>query len=130
MQVTLYFSLLQDPPRMLAIQFLILSCTAIMTSGWGVLKYPEFIKHLEELEQYRDAIHPGDDIYPGKRVDSNDDNQISLYKIIKEFGKTLKMHNHSLMNISDLMKRSFFNSVNRNRKEKKIMGNQYLLYGF
>ena len=124
MQVTLYFSLLQDPPRMLAIQFLILSCTAIMTSGWGVLKYPEFIKHLEELEQYRDAFHPG------KRVDSNDDDQISLYKIINEFGKTLKLHNHSLMDISNLMKRSFFNSVNRNQKEKKIMDNQYLLYGF
>ena len=124
MQVTLYFSQIQDPPRMLAIQFLILSCQAIMTSGWGVLNYPEFIKHLEELEQYRDAIHPG------KRVDSNDDNQMSLYKIIKEFGKTLKLPNHSLMNISDLMKRSFLNSVTRNRKEKKIMDNQYLLYGF
>ena len=122
MQVTLYFSLLQHPLRMLAIQFLIPSCTAIMTSGWGVLKYPEFIKHLEELEQYRDAFYPGDDIHPGKRVESNEDNQISLYKIIKEFGKTLKLHNHSLMDISNLMK--------RNQKEKKIMDNQYLLYGF
>ena len=115
---------------MLAIQFLILSCTAIITSGWGVLKYPEFIKHLEELEQYRDAIYPGDDIYPGKRVDSNDDNQMSLYKIIKEFGQSFKLHNHSLMNKSDLMKRSFFNSVRSNGKKKKIMDNQYLLYGF
>ena len=124
MEVTLYFSLIQDPLRMLALQFLILSCTAILTSGWGVLNYPEFIKHLEELEQYRDAIHPG------KRVDSNDDSEKSLYTIIKEFGKSLKHHNHSLMNISNLMKRSFFNSVNRNRKEKKIMDKQYLSYGF
>ena len=95
-----------------------------MTSGWGVLKYPEFIKHLEELEQYRDAIQPG------KIVDSNDDNQKSLYKIIEEFGKSLKQHNRSLMNISNWMKRSFFNSLNKNRKEKNIMDNQYLMYGF
>ena len=122
MEVTLYSSLNQYPPRMLAIQFLILSCTAIMTSGWGVLNYPEFIKHLEELEQYRDAFYPGDDFHPGKRVESNEDNQISLYKIIKEFGKTLKLPNHSLMDISNLMK--------RNQKEKKIMDNQYLLFGF
>ena len=114
MEVTLYFSLIQDPLRMLAIQFLILSCTAIMTSGWGVLNYPEFIKHLEELEQYRDAIQPG------KIVDNNDDNQKSLYKIIEEFGKSLKQHNRSLMNISNWMKRSFFNSLNKNRKEKKL----------
>ena len=104
---------------MLAIQFLILSCTTIMTSGWGVLNYPEFIKHLEELEQYRDAIQPG------KSVDSADENQKSLYKIIKEFGKSLKQHNLSLMHISKLTKRSFLNSVNRNHKEKKMMDNQY-----
>ena len=124
MEVTLYFSLIQDPLRMLALQFLILSCTAIMTSGWGVLNYPEFIKHLEELEQYRDAIQPG------KIVDNNDDNQKSLYKIIEEFGKSLKQHNRSLMNISNWMKRSFFNSLNKNHKEKNIMDNQYLMYGF
>ena len=115
---------------MLVIQFLILSCTVIMTSGWGVLNYPEFIKHLEELEQYRDAIHHG------KRVEKfKDDNQRSLYKIIKEFGKYLIKSNNSidrkrLMKITNLMKRSFPDSELRSHKEKKNTDNQYMMYDF
>ena len=100
---------------MLVIQFLILSSTVIMTSGLDVLNYPESIKHLEELEQM------GYSVTPGKRVDkSDDDNQKSLYKTIREFE----------MKIINLIKRPFSTSKLRNRKEKKMMDDHYILYSF
>ena len=101
-----------------------------MTSGWGVLNYPEFIKHLEEIEQTRDAIHHG------KRVEKfNNDNMKSLYKIIKEFGKYLFKSNDSIdrrnpMKMIKLMKRSFAISELRSHKEKKNTDDQYMMYDF
>ena len=89
---------------MLVIQFLILGCTFIMTSGLDVLNYPEFIKHLENLEQN------GYPIDHEKRVDtSDDDNQKSLYEVIRRFE----------MKITNLIKRSFSTSKIRNRKERR-----------
>ena len=89
---------------MLVIQFLILYCTVIITSGLDVLKYPEFIKHLEKLDQNGYAIDHEE------KVDKSDyDNQKSLYKIIKEFE----------MKITNLIKDSTFSIAKlRNRKEK------------
>ena len=87
-----------------------------MTSGLDVLNYPEFIKHLENLEQN------GYPIDHEKRVDtSDDDNQKSLYEVIRRFE----------MKITNLIKESTFSIAKlRNRKEKEMMDDQYIFHTF
>ena len=99
---------------MLVIQFLILYSTVMMASGLDVLKYPEFIKHLEKLDQNGYAIDHE------KKVDKSDyDNQKSLYKIIKEFE----------MKITSLIKESTFLIAKLgNRKEKEMMDDHYIFH--
>ena len=75
-----------------------------MASGLDVLNYPEFIKHLEKLEKMRDPINQA------KKVEkSDDDNQKSLYEIIRGFE----------MKMTNWIKRSFSTSKIRNRKERR-----------
>ena len=74
--------LIRDHLMMLVPYFLLASLTLGRVSGWGVLKYPELINHLEKLEE------SSEDVEFGNRNGRNDDGNLkSLYKIIKEFGK-------------------------------------------
>ena len=94
--------MIQHRLKMMVIHFLILFSAFLGASGWGVINYPEFIKHLEDLEKYKDI--------EGKRYD--DPNQKTLFNIFREFGKSLLESTHSIdnqrmMKIRDLVKRTF-----------------------
>ena len=94
--------MVQHRLRMMVIHFLILFSAFLGASGWGVINYPEFIKHLEDLEKYKDI--------EGKRY--VDPNQKTLFNIFREFGKSLLESTHSIenqrmMKIRNLVKRTF-----------------------
>ena len=85
---------------MLVHYFLLASLPLGGVSGWGVLKYPELINHLEKLEESSDGVEFGN------RNDSNDDGNLkSLYNIIKEFGKR---NNNLLFERKRMMKPASF----------------------
>ena len=55
-----------------------------MTSGWrGILHYPEFVKHMEEIGTYQDDV---DDLEHGKEYKRiNIDSKNTLFGTVKAF---------------------------------------------
>ena len=114
------FSVTQKHLKMLVIQFLILSSLTFVTSGWGVLNYPEFIKHLEEIEKYREDVlndEQGHGRYY-RDVDKKTDT-------VTRFGKSLAQAKSSnkgrgMARMLNLMKRSFSTSLLRKHGWNKL----------
>ena len=85
-----------------------------MTSGWGgVLHYPEFVKHMDEIGTYQDDV---DELNHGKEDKRfNIDSKNTIFGTIKALRKYLDYRRSStdrrrMMMMMNIMKRSFSTS--------------------